>query len=293
MKRPLLSIWLALSLIIACQKSEDLLPVFPSSTISTPSQEGSKTINASKHRTKKKFLLVHGAWHPEGSWTKIIVGLKIYGHEVYTVQLPGLGTDRTPLNQVTLASHVSAVTNKLLEIGPDVTLVGHSYGGVVISQAAENLSSYINKVVYVSAFMLQNGESLLDIAMNDANSVVTKNIMITGDSVYIPAQFYDEAFYNYGLDSENRNLQADVLFIKTLLVPQPLSTFVTPVSLSSAYYNLEKVYISCLQDHAITPGTQCFMYSRFPNVDLHIMAQSDHSPFLFKPKKLVEILNGL
>ena len=291
MRRLLQFTWLTLFLCLGCQEEEHFTPNPPSESVFI--QDTLKASTSGKYRIRKKFLLVHGAWHPEGSWTKIIVGLKIHGHDVYTVQLPGLGTDRTPLDQVTLASHVTTVTDKLQEIGPGVTLVGHSYGGVVISQAAENLASYISKVVYVSAFMLQNGESLLDIAMNDANSVVTKNIVIKGDSVYIPAQFYDQAFYNYGLDSENRNLQADVLFIKTLLVPQPLSTFITPVSLSSAYYNLEKVYISCLRDHAITPGIQYFMYNRFPNVNLYVMAQSDHSPFLFKPKKLVEILHSL
>ncbi|MBL3656313.1 alpha/beta fold hydrolase [Fulvivirga sediminis] len=271
--------------------TETYQPNLSQNTPSSSIQESSET-NAKK-KGNKKFLLVHGAWHPEGSWNKMVVGLEKFGNEVYTVQLPGLGTDRTPINEVTLATHVNAVTAKMQEIGSGITLVGHSYGGVVISQAAENLSSYVDQVVYVSAFMLLDGQSLFDIAATDVNSVVTQNIVITGDSVFIPENAYENAFYNYGQNSNNKNITEDIYFIKTLLVPQPLATFTTPVSLSSAYNSLDKVYISCTDDRAITPQAQQNMYSNYPDVDVYTIQNADHSPFISRPNQLLNILKGL
>ncbi|UII27412.1 alpha/beta hydrolase [Fulvivirga maritima] len=271
--------------------NENYQPTFSKTNPSLSTQESSQT-NAKK-KGDKKFLLVHGAWHPEGSWNKMVVGLEKFGHEVHTIQLPGLGTDRTPISQITLATHVNAVTSKMQEIGSGITLVGHSYGGVVISQAAENLSSYVDQVVYVSAFMLNDGQSLFDIAATDLNSVVTQNIVITGDSVFIPEDAYENAFYNYGQNSNNKNIDEDIYFIKTLLVPQPLATFTTPISLSSAYNNLDKVYISCTDDRAITPQAQQNMYSNYPDVQVYTIQNADHSPFLSRPNQLLNILKGL
>ncbi|UII21394.1 alpha/beta hydrolase [Fulvivirga ligni] len=280
---------------LSCEESHESYEPLPSFNQSSSSIENTddEPISDANNSDKKTFLFVHGAWHPEGSWTKMVLGLEKLGHECHTVQLPALGTDKTPINQVTLAGHVAAVTNKMQEIGTGITLVGHSYGGVVISQAAENLSSYVDRVVYVSAFMLMDGEALLDFAIADVNSVVTQNIVVSGDSVFIPEDAYENAFYNYGQNSNNVNIDEDIYFTKSLLVPHPFITFATPVSLTSAYYNLDKVYISCTEDRAITLQAQVSMYSRFSDVDLYTIQGSDHSPFISRPKQMINILKGL
>ncbi|MBL3656314.1 alpha/beta fold hydrolase [Fulvivirga sediminis] len=243
--------------------------------------------------TSRKFLLVHGAWHPEGSWFKIVKGLERLGHQVFTVQLPGLGTDKTAIKDVTLASHVNVVTKKMREIGRGIILVGHSYGGVVISQAAENLSSHVDLLIYVSAFLLSDGQNLLDIASLDTESIVTQNIIINGDSVYIPESSYIDAFYNLTYAIDKPRLELDIELMTTLLVPQPLKTFTTPVSLGSNFKKIKKIYIACLLDQAITPRAQRYMCNQYPDIIIRAIRYSDHSPFLSRPQKLIELLTAI
>ncbi|UII27413.1 alpha/beta hydrolase [Fulvivirga maritima] len=287
----LLSLIICSLIILSCEDNHhEYQPTNSTEEILSSSEA---TASPTRMTTSQKFLLVHGAWHPEGSWFKIVKGLTQLGHQVYTVQLPGLGTDKTAVGDVTLASHVNTVTNKMLEIGGSITLVGHSYGGVVISQAAENLPSYVKQLVFVSAFLLTDGQSLLDIASLDTGSVVTQNIIINGDSVYIPEASYVDAFYNLTYAVDKPRLELEIELMTTLLVPQPLSTFTTPVSLSSNFDNIKKVYIACRLDQAITPRAQRYMCNQYPDITIHVIQYSDHSPFLTRPQKLLTLLDEL
>src|SRR5215475_785880 len=82
------------------------------------------------------IVLVHGAWVDASCWDKVVPALKAAGHEVLVVNLPGHGSDNTPPANITLQSYVDAVKTA---IGgrKDVTLVGHSLAGIVISEVAE------------------------------------------------------------------------------------------------------------------------------------------------------------
>ena len=110
------------------------------------------------------YVLVHGAWHGGWCWAKVARLLRDAGHEVYTPTLTGLG-ERAHLARpdIDLDTHIQDVVAVLeAEELRQVTLVGHSYGGMVISGAAARTSGRIGHLVYLDAFVPEAGKCLLD-----------------------------------------------------------------------------------------------------------------------------------
>ncbi len=110
------------------------------------------------------FVLVHGAWHGSWCWKRVRKALQAEGQEVFTPTLTGVG-ERSHLlaPQVNLNTHIDDVVNLLhWEDLSDVVLCGHSYGGCVISGVADRVPDRIGELVYLDAFVLDDGESLHD-----------------------------------------------------------------------------------------------------------------------------------
>lgn len=111
------------------------------------------------------FVLVHGAWGGSWGWRDFANLLRADGHEVYTPSLTGQG-ERVHLGgpQVNLSTHVTDVENVFrYEDLADVTLVGHSYGGMVITGVVDRIPDLISHLVYVDAFLPRDGESCFDL----------------------------------------------------------------------------------------------------------------------------------
>ncbi len=111
------------------------------------------------------YVLVHGAWHGSWCWKRVRRSLQARGHEVFTPSLTGVA-DRSHLlsPQVNLETHINDVLNLILwEELSDVVLCGHSYGGAVISGVADRIPDRVGALVYLDAFVLQNGQSLQDV----------------------------------------------------------------------------------------------------------------------------------
>src|SRR6266851_2103056 len=113
------------------------------------------------------FVLVHGAWHGAWCWRKVQALLIQAGHQVILPDLPGLGQDHTPLAEVTFASGVERICDLLSRSSEPVVLVGHSLGGMYISQVAEECPEKIRWLAYLTALLPRNGESMMEI-MNAA-----------------------------------------------------------------------------------------------------------------------------
>jgi pimeloyl-ACP methyl ester carboxylesterase len=110
------------------------------------------------------FVLVHGAWQSSGTWDLLVPLLEKQGHRVVTPILSGLGTDQGRLSpDITLGQHVEDVSRQLAELPDPVILVGHSYAGMIISGAAETNPTQIKRLVFVDAFIPENGQSVLDL----------------------------------------------------------------------------------------------------------------------------------
>ncbi len=109
------------------------------------------------------FVLVHGAWNGAHGFTKVRRLLNAAGHEVFTPSLTGLG-ERSHLSgpQVNLTTHVQDVANHILyEDLRDIVLLGFSYGGFVVTGALEHIADRVSHLVYLDAFVPNNGETLM------------------------------------------------------------------------------------------------------------------------------------
>ncbi len=111
------------------------------------------------------FVFVHGAWGGSWGWTNFARLMRSAGHEVFTPSLTGQG-ERTHLGgpNVNLSTHILDVENTIKYEGlTDIALVGHSYGGMVVTGVADRVPEVIRQLIYVDAFLPQDGESCFDL----------------------------------------------------------------------------------------------------------------------------------
>jgi pimeloyl-ACP methyl ester carboxylesterase len=123
------------------------------------SSHAKDTLNARRHT----FVLVHGAWHGGWCWRDVKYILEDAGHRVFAPTLTGLGEKshlRSP--DINLDTHIQDITNLLIwEELTDVILVGHSYGGVIISGVCDALKNRVSHAVYLDAIVPQDGDTVL------------------------------------------------------------------------------------------------------------------------------------
>jgi pimeloyl-ACP methyl ester carboxylesterase len=233
------------------------------------------------------YVLIHGAWHGGWCWDKVVPLLEKAGHTVEAPDLPGHGRDKTPIQEVSLQAYVDRVCN-VLDAQPDaVILVGHSMGGGVITQAAEYRPEKIETLVYLTAFLPRNGESLFQLAQGDTEALTGPNLVMAGDGSWtLKDEAIKEIFYGDCSDD-------DVARAKPLLVPQALAPSATPLSTTEeSFGRIPRVYIECLRDRCISPSAQRRMYTALPCRKV-ISMDASHSPFLSTPEELVAHLTSL
>src|SRR5687767_9503382 len=111
------------------------------------------------------FVLIHGAWHGGWCWRRVADLLTAKGHRVFAPTLTGLG-ERSHLMQpgINVSTHASDVVNVIKwERLANVVLCGHSYGGMVVSLVAEQVLDRIGSIVFLDAFVPENGDSMADL----------------------------------------------------------------------------------------------------------------------------------
>lgn len=110
------------------------------------------------------FVLVHGAWQSNGTWDLLVPLLEKHGHRVATPVLTGLGTDQSRLSaNISLKQHVEDISVELSKFPDEVILVGHSYAGMIISGAVETNPAQVRRLVFLDAFIPEDGQSVLDL----------------------------------------------------------------------------------------------------------------------------------
>lgn len=122
---------------------------------------------------RSTYVLVHGAWGGAWQFKNTAEQLTAKGHRVYRVSLTGLGERYHLVNaEVTLSTHINDVVNTILfEQLDDIILMGHSYGGMVITGVADSLGARIRKMVYLDAFVPENGESVASLVQDSAKDL--------------------------------------------------------------------------------------------------------------------------
>ncbi|UJR29744.1 hypothetical protein I4U23_017292 [Adineta vaga] len=234
--------------------------------------------------TVSTFVLIPGAWHSASCWQRVVPLLQEQGHHVITPELLGMGNDNTPLSQVDLTSWVNQTVDIIRKQQQLVILVGHSRGGILISQVAEFVPEKIKLLVYVTAYLIPSGEALYQSATKtDFGEVVIKNS--DGTTTLKPDKSI-AIFYNMAPEEWMTR-------VPSLLSTEPAKSFVTPLKLSDENYGtVPRAYIECKQDKAVSLATQRSMQSRLP-CKYVITMDTDHSPFISAPSELVTHLIDL
>ena len=241
-------------------------------------------MNSSKNLN---FVLVHGAWHGAWCWEKVVPLLSDLGHQVHTLDLPGLGDDQTPLAEVSLDSYVAKVCELINNLSEPVVLVGHSMGGMVITQVAEIIPDRIDTLIYLTAFSPKHGETLLQYALIDESDVAKHKQVFEEEGYFLVAEDkIQKCFYDLCSQEDADNA------IKRLR-PQALAPIATPLRLSEEKYGtVRRCYIKCSQDRAITPDMQDILRAN-ARLDKSLSLDTDHSPFYSCPQDLVEAFISL
>jgi pimeloyl-ACP methyl ester carboxylesterase len=229
------------------------------------------------------FLLVHGAWHGGWCYRRVAGLLGANGHTVFAPTLTGLG-ERSHLfrGDLDLDDHVTDVLQVIqYEQLDDIVLVGHSYGGMVVSVVADRVPDRIRTLVYLDAFVPEDGSCQMDYMPAELNEMCRASAAEHGGGVTpIPA----EAF---GVND------ADVAWVNQMCVNHPIGTFEQPARLGAGIDTLSghRVYISASK---FADGPFGDFYARFtqdPSWTTYSVT-SGHDVMIDAPERLAEILEA-
>ncbi len=227
------------------------------------------------------ILLVHGAWHGAWCWASLQAELDRRAIPSQAVDLPGHGVSTAALAD--LYTDAQLVADVLARCPEPPVLVGHSYGGAVVTEAAVRSPGGVAHLVYLAAFALDEGETVMTLTNTPppAESALATAMTILDDGTAVLADPTTAAAALYG------NCPAPAIAAAIpRLCPQPLATFGQPIT-GPARHGIPSTYVRCLQDRAIDPGHQAVMAAR---CDTAIDLDTDHSPFLSMVAETADIL---
>jgi pimeloyl-ACP methyl ester carboxylesterase len=219
---------------------------------------------------KANIMLVHGAWADGSCWSKVILLLEAKGYSVTAAQIP----------LTSLADDI-AVTRRLLSTSVEPTvLVGHSYGGAVITGAATE-TPQVKALVYITAFGLDEGESLESLSKQGPPSPGSSAIKPDAHGfLWINREKFHKSFAGGATDDEAAIMAA---------VQKPLgfAAFAGQES-SPAWNTIPSWYLTCTDDQMIPPPAQDFLAKRM-NATVRSVTSS-HCPFISHPQEVADII---
>jgi pimeloyl-ACP methyl ester carboxylesterase len=186
------------------------------------------------------FVIVHGAWSGAHAWRWVRPLLRAAGHEVVTPSLTGLG-ERAHLAtpDTDLDAHIADVVAVLhYEDLSDVVLVGHSYGGMVITGVADRTPERIGRLVYLDADVPREGESMLDLVPADERAGYEESARTRGDGWRVPAPLPDPL---------PPGLPPEVAWAVARMVLHPLATMTQPLHLEHGETDLPRTFVLCTE----------------------------------------------
>ena len=231
---------------------------------------------------KTTYVLVHGAWHGSWCWKRVRATLQSAGLNVFTPTLTGLG-ERSHLNSaaVDLSTHIADIVNLIKwEELSDVVLCGHSYAGPLIACVADQIPDRIKALAFLDAFVLENGECLMDIVPSEVAQALRDQAKAIGEGWKtnpIPAHIL-------GVRDPH-----DVAWVDAQCTPQGIATFEEHIKLTG---NLERI-----QDITYMFPTECH-----PNLlvshgrakakgwKIRTIDNSGHEVMIDRPQELAEFL---
>jgi pimeloyl-ACP methyl ester carboxylesterase len=237
---------------------------------------------ASAQETRRTYVLIHGAWHGGWCWRRVADALEARGHRVFAPSLTGLA-DRSHLleRSVNLSTHIADVVNLVKwEDLTNVVLVGHSYGGLVISGAVESILAQVSALVFLDALVPNNGDSTASLV----SPLVRDGIAATVRSGATTMKPVPAAVFKVN--------ERDRAWVDAKCTPQPIACMTDAVLLTGAREKVpKKIYIRAVGYES--PNLDAAGPGRVPKGDptwRSLQLPCGHDAMIDMPEKLAEIL---
>ncbi len=242
--------------------------------------------NITAAQGSETYVLVHGAFQDATVWTDVVTALEGQGHTAIAIDLPGHGADDTPPGEITLVTYRDAVINVIEQQDQPVILVGHSFGGIVISEVAEAIPDQIDMLVYVAGYIPRPGDSLVSLAELDRqNGFNDNNFLLAEDFTYAHVLEEDVLTLFCGDCTEAQGER-----VLATMQNEPLTPLNEPATVTEAIFGrVRKAYIMTAQDNAASPQIQVLMLAYTP-VDRIFALDTSHVPFITMPDQLTGML---
>lgn len=236
------------------------------------------------------FVLVHGAWHGGWCWDEVRRLLEMDGQVVHTPTLAGLGDRAGEIHAgIGLNDHIEDISRYIVENGlKDIVLVGHSYGGMVITGIADRMKERIRHIVYLDAALPEDGQSMISYgppkSKPELQALTTQLKALSPDGIAMatfPPEFLGipvtHPLYNW---------------VKARLTPHPLKSWLDQISLTNGGSNgLPRTYIHCVAP--ALPRTSFPFIARQVRDDpswRYAELQTGHDAMITAPAELVSML---
>lgn len=198
---------------------------------------------------RETFVLVHGSWHGGWAWEPVAWLLRERGYQALAPTFPGAfpGVNRRGIKH---DHYVDAVTIFIEDLDlRDIVLVGHSFGGSVIARVWQRIPSRIKRLVFHTAFVIEDGGSINDNVPPDQNALFEEAAKASPDNtVMVPWEVFRDNFMQDAAAEDARS-------VYERLVPQPYQTYVDKLDLKDFYASdVPRSYIAVEDDLALPPG---------------------------------------
>lgn len=214
-------------------------------------------------------VLVHGAWHGAWCWDGVVADLERRGVPVTAVELPLSGYH----------ADVETARGAIAGAGDGVVVVAHSYGGMVVSQAAAGLAN-VRRLVYIAAFQAEDGEDMVTI-LSQHPSELLESLVFDERGVTVEPDRVHDIFYG---DSDTTVAAACAARLRPMSAEDP------PVMTGEpAWRSIPSTYVVCQNDRAVPPEVQRQLAARAQEV---VEWPTDHSPFLTRPGDIAVLLTA-
>jgi pimeloyl-ACP methyl ester carboxylesterase len=225
------------------------------------------------------IVLVHGAWHGAWCWRRVVPLLWLAGHRVVTVTLSGLGERAHQLSpEITLATHIEDVVTAIRAEECDrAVLVGHSYGGLVVTGAADRLGTEVARLVYVDAVVPVPGDAWSSRNPPEVQAARRAAIARHGFLPPPPAS----AFGLTGADAD---------WVERRQTPQPAGVYDDPLHFDAARWAARpRTFVDCTTPSLATIEPCRELVRRQPGWEV-VELETGHDPMVSEPADLAAVL---